>query len=88
MNVLTLFAILAAYFVGRLHTSKGDRMNMIEDFKNAPIGATATHADGRRAMKMGVAGQSWITPYARYVPDEQMEGLGYTLDPTGQEESE
>lgn len=63
-------------------------MNTIDDFKNAPIGATATHADGRRAMKMGIAGQSWITPYARYVPDEQMEGLGYTLDPTGQEETE
>lgn len=56
-------------------------MSKIEDFEDAPIGATATYLDGSRAMKMGDGEWGWVTPACHYYNDEEMEYWGYTLDP-------
>ena len=55
-------------------------MSKIEDFKNAPIGATATHIEGTRAMKLGDDAGSWFTPIGSYLDEEGMVFWGYTLD--------
>ena len=55
-------------------------MSTIEDFRNAPVGATATHADGGRAMKIDAVAPSWITPWRSYLSDGQMGLCDYTLD--------
>ena len=57
-------------------------MSTVEDFKNAPVGATATRADGSRAMKVDAVGRRWIAQDWVYLDDEEMMILGYTLDPT------
>ena len=56
-------------------------MSTIEDFENAPVGATATHGRGRRVMKMDNAIRSWITPSGLHVSDDHVWGYGFTLDP-------
>lgn len=59
-------------------------MNTVEDFKNAPVGTTATHkATGNRAMKMDDSEQGWIIRVEDYLADEEMVSWGYTLDPIG-----
>ena len=55
-------------------------MNTIEDFKNAPVGATATHALASRAMKTNNGDGGWVTPSGNYFSDEGMVNWGYTLD--------
>ena len=57
-------------------------MSTIEDFENAPVGATATDADGGRAMKIGNDEWSWVTPNRGYLVDEGMVYWGYVLDPS------
>lgn len=57
-------------------------MIKIEDFKNAPVGATATHPEGARAMKIDDGEQSWITQTGLHVSNEHVWGLAYTLDPS------
>lgn len=58
-------------------------MSTIEDFENAPVGATATHkVTGSRAMKVNDGNQHWITPRGNYLSDEDMETRGFTLDPS------
>ena len=56
-------------------------MIKIEDFKNAPVGTTATRAEGHRAMKIDDGEQSWITPTGLRVSNEHVWGLAYTLEP-------
>ena len=56
-------------------------MSTIEDFKNAPVGATATHPLASRAMKTDNREGSWVTPRGNYFSDEGMVNWGYTLDP-------
>ena len=57
-------------------------MNTIEDFENAPVGATATgKATGIRAMRVARVGERWVLPSGLYVDDESMARWGYTLDP-------
>ena len=56
-------------------------MIKIEDFENAPVGATATRADGHRAMKMNDGVRGWITPKNSYLSDKGMVFWNYTLDP-------
>ena len=56
-------------------------MSTVEDFKNAPIGATATLGDGTRVMKMGDLYRRWMTPSGFYMSDEQVWGREFTLDP-------
>lgn len=55
-------------------------MIKIEDFENAPVGATATHPEGARAMKIDDGEQSWITQTGLHVSNEHVWGLVYTLD--------
>lgn len=55
-------------------------MSKIEDFENAPVGATATHPNGSRAMKMDDSELGWIIRTGHYWSDEEMEYWGYTLD--------
>lgn len=57
-------------------------MSTIEDFENAPVGATATHPLGSwvRVMKTDNGEESWITPNGSYFSDELIERRGYTLD--------
>ena len=57
-------------------------MSTVEDFENAPVGATATRADGSRAMKMNDGVRGWITPKNSYLSDKGMVFWNYTLDPT------
>ena len=52
-------------------------MNTVEDFENAPIGATATHAGGGRAVK--IVDDRWMLSNGRYMNDEEMGS--YTLEP-------
>lgn len=54
-------------------------MSTTEDFEKAPVGATATDADGNRAMKMKESEQSWVTPWGFYLNDVDMGD--FTLDP-------
>ena len=56
-------------------------MSTIEDFKNAPVGATAIHPLASRAMKTDNREGSWVTPRGNYFSDEGMVNWGYTLDP-------
>ena len=56
-------------------------MSTVEDFRNAPVGATATHDYGGRAMKMDAGERRWVTPTGIYLDDEEMEQRGFTLDP-------
>ena len=61
-------------------------MSTIEEFENAPVGATATHkGTGHRAMKTYEDGWSWVTLIGRYLGDKEMEYLDYTLDPPAPE---
>ena len=56
-------------------------MSTVEDFENAPVGATATHkVTGIRAMKMDAGERCWIFPSGLYVDGELMERWDYTLD--------
>lgn len=56
-------------------------MSTIEYFKNAPVGATATHnPSGGRAMKTDDVERRWMLPNGLDASDEEMEQLGYTLD--------
>lgn len=58
-------------------------MNTVEDFENAPFGATATHEAGdTQAMKTGCAGRSWVTLSGSHVSDKEMAFQGYTLAPS------
>ena len=61
-------------------------MSTFEDFKNAPVGATATHADGSRAMK--IEEWVWVAEDRTYYDDKEMVLLGYTLDPLPKETEE
>ena len=54
-------------------------MSTIEDFKNAPIGATAIRKDRLMAIKIGDGERYWLTPVGTYLDDEEMMILGYTL---------
>ena len=56
-------------------------MSKMEDFENAPFGATATHDNGSRAMKTDKVGRSWILQNKIYLDDEEMAHWNYTLDP-------
>ena len=57
-------------------------MSTIEDFKNAPVGATATHkAAGIRAMKIDDSDRGWIIRTGLYVDGELIARWGYTLEP-------
>lgn len=55
-------------------------MNTVEDFKNAPTGATATLSDGLRAMKTGYVEPLWVAQNGFFMSNEQVAGRGYTLD--------
>lgn len=55
-------------------------MSTIEDFENAPIGATATSSGGVRAMKTDNGGWCWALSNGLYRNDEGMERRGSTLD--------
>lgn len=55
-------------------------MSTVEDFKNAPVGATATHAGGSRVMKIDDGEQRWVTRGGICLSDEQVERRGYALD--------
>lgn len=55
-------------------------MNTVEDFKNAPVGATATLSYGLRAMKIGYFEPLWIAQNGWFMSNEQVEGRGYILD--------
>ena len=55
-------------------------MSTIEDFKNAPIGATATRTmTGGRAMKIDGVERRWVHLSGIYLDDEEMGD--FTLDP-------
>lgn len=57
-------------------------MSTIEDFKNAPTGATATHKEaGIRAMRTVSAGRSWVTSGGTHLTDKEMAFQGYMLEP-------
>ena len=55
-------------------------MSKMEDFENAPVGATATNGVGSRAMKMSDIERRWILPTGVHYNDVEMVGRGYTLD--------
>ena len=55
-------------------------MSTVEDFKNAPIAATATRDDGLMAIKIGDGERRWLTPLGTYLYDDELAILGYTLD--------
>ena len=55
-------------------------MSTVEDFENAPVGATATHSLGSRAMKIDDGEQRWITPSGNQYNDGGMVFWEYTLD--------
>ena len=57
-------------------------MSKIKDFENAPIGATATRANGHRAMKVNDGVRGWITPRDSRLSDRGMMIFGYVLDPS------
>ena len=56
------------------------RNSTIEDFENAPVGATATHDKGKWAVKLSDVEWGWLTSKGIYLTDQEMEQLGYTLD--------
>ena len=56
-------------------------MSKIEDFENAPVGATATRkVTGIRAMKRDPVTPRWVTPKGNYLSDEEMVRWGCILD--------
>ena len=57
-------------------------MSTLEEFEDAPLGATATHPDGRRAVGTFdyVEGRWYATDYGWYT-DGEMAKQGYVLDP-------
>ena len=56
-------------------------MSTIEDFENAPVGATATSKmTGGRVMKTDEDEWSWLVPTETHYDAEEMEIWGYTLD--------
>ena len=56
-------------------------MIKVEDFKNAPVGATATNeTTGNRAMKLGGSRPRWISQNGLYLANKEMENWRYTLD--------
>lgn len=57
-------------------------MSTLEEFENAPVGATATHPDGRKAVGTFdyVEGRWYATDYNWYT-DGEMARQGYILDP-------
>ena len=55
-------------------------MSTIEDFKNAPTGATATLSNGLRVMRTGYFEGIWIGQNGGFMSDEQVAGRGYRLD--------
>ena len=56
-------------------------MSTLEDFENAPVGATATNSCGGRAMKLGGSKRPWIYQNGFYMTNEEMVQWRYTLDP-------
>ena len=63
-------------------------MSTIEDFKNAPTGATATLSNGLRIMRTGYFEGLWIGQNGSFMSDERAEGMGYILDqPTTAQEA-
>ena len=57
-------------------------MSTIQDFEDAPLGATATHPDGRRAVgTFDYDGERWYATDYDWLTDEDMVKQGYTLDP-------
>ena len=56
-------------------------MSTFEEFESAPVGATATHDDGGRAMKRGNVERRWVLQSGLDMTDKEMERWGYTLDP-------
>lgn len=64
---------------GKINTIEGDTsMSTIEDFENAPVGATATRADGCRAMKTPAGEWCWVLSNGLYRNNGLMGD--YTLD--------
>ena len=57
-------------------------MSTIEDFKNAPVGATATRDLRNWVMKANNGEPRWIIRTGLYMDNEEIERQGYTLDPT------
>lgn len=57
-------------------------MSTVEDFKNAPVGATATRSDGYRAMKIDYVEKRWLVQSGLYLNNEEMAEQGFTLDPS------
>ena len=55
-------------------------MSTIEDFKNAPTGATATLGDGLRIMRTGYFEGLWVGQNGGFMSNEQVKGRGYILD--------
>ena len=55
-------------------------MNTIEDFKNAPVGATATNDLGHRALKTVDQALPWTNSQDNYLTHVSMADEGYTLD--------
>ena len=56
-------------------------MSTLEDFENAPVGATATNSCGGWAMKLGGSKRPWIHQNGFYMTNEGMALQGYTLGP-------
>ena len=56
-------------------------MSTLEDFENAPVGATATHeTTGNRATKMNDSERGWSVRIGPYWSGEMIWLRGYTLD--------
>ena len=55
-------------------------MIKIEDFENAPVGATATRDLRNWVMKADNGEQRWIIRTGLYMDNEEIERQGYTLD--------
>ena len=56
-------------------------MSTVEDFENAPVGATAIHPLGSRAMRVDAVAPSWIAQNVVYLDDGEMVHEGYALEP-------
>ena len=60
--------------------------NTVEDFKNAPVGATATNPEtGSRAVKTDEFDRYWLVQDWFYLSDEVVMYTGYKLDPIEKE---
>ena len=60
---------------------EGNIMSTIEDFENAPIGATATDPRGRKAVKMAFDAGRWELENGWALGEYGMCKRGFTLDP-------